>query len=216
MTGHAHQTVEPTICPRTLGPTATTHPQDHSRWIEAKQAAAGAVEGFAKKRGRPGPDAKDRQIAKLEAEVERLRRRLETQDKMIDTWRCRAGQTSPAPQTTRHLGRMRAVRCHILRVAKRPWGCHRTPGRRRPWRRPIATPWPGGTGRWGAQASAVSALDGPRVLERLIASVGAEPGRVVRHEAGSDMRGPSGTSGGGGGGVRSLSGAVPSCGHKFT
>ena len=53
-----------------------------SEW--RKQAAAGAVEGFAKKRGRPGPDAKDRQIAKLEAEVERLRRRLETQDKVIE------------------------------------------------------------------------------------------------------------------------------------
>ena len=43
-----------------------------SEW--RKQAAAGAVEGLAKKRGRPGPDAKDRQIARLEAENERLRR----------------------------------------------------------------------------------------------------------------------------------------------
>jgi len=53
-----------------------------SEW--RKQAAAGAVEGLAKKRGRPGPDAKDRQIAKLEAENERLRRKLETSEKVIE------------------------------------------------------------------------------------------------------------------------------------
>ena len=40
-----------------------------SEW--RKQAATGALEGLAKRRGRPGPDAKERQIAKLEAEVER-------------------------------------------------------------------------------------------------------------------------------------------------
>jgi transposase-like protein len=53
-----------------------------SEW--RKQAAAGAVEGFAKKRGRPGPDAKDRRIARLEAENERLRKKLETQEKVIE------------------------------------------------------------------------------------------------------------------------------------
>jgi len=53
-----------------------------SEW--RKQVARGAVEGLAKKRGRPGPDAKDRRIAKLEAENERLRRKLATQDKVIE------------------------------------------------------------------------------------------------------------------------------------
>jgi hypothetical protein len=53
-----------------------------SEW--RKQAAAGAVEGLAKKRGRPGPDAKDREIARLEAENERLRQRLETSEKVIE------------------------------------------------------------------------------------------------------------------------------------
>ena len=53
-----------------------------SEW--RKQAAAGAVEGLSKKRGRPGPDAKDRQIAKLEAENERLRAELATKDKVIE------------------------------------------------------------------------------------------------------------------------------------
>jgi len=53
-----------------------------SEW--RKQAARGAVEGLAKKRGRPGPDAKDRRIAKLEAENERLRGELDTKDKVIE------------------------------------------------------------------------------------------------------------------------------------
>ncbi len=53
-----------------------------SEW--RKQAAAGAVEGLGKKRGRPGPDAKDRKIAELEAENERLRRKIDTQDKVIE------------------------------------------------------------------------------------------------------------------------------------
>ena len=53
-----------------------------SEW--RKQAARGAAEGLAKKRGRPGPDARDREIARLEAENERLRRKLETQDKVIE------------------------------------------------------------------------------------------------------------------------------------
>lgn len=53
-----------------------------SEW--RKQAAAGAVEGLAKKRGRPGPSAKDRKIAELEAENERLRQRLETSEKVIE------------------------------------------------------------------------------------------------------------------------------------
>ena len=53
-----------------------------SEW--RKQAARGAAEGLAKKRGRPGPEARDREIAKLEAENERLRRKLETQDKVIE------------------------------------------------------------------------------------------------------------------------------------
>jgi transposase-like protein len=53
-----------------------------SEW--RKQAARGAVEGLAKKRGRPGPDAKDRRIAKLEAENDRLRGELDTKDKVIE------------------------------------------------------------------------------------------------------------------------------------
>ena len=53
-----------------------------SEW--RKQAAAGAVEGLARKRGRPGPDAKDRKIAALEAENERLRKKLETSEKVIE------------------------------------------------------------------------------------------------------------------------------------
>jgi transposase len=42
------------------------------------------LEGLAKKRGRPGPDAKDRQIAKLEADNERLRAELSKKDKVIE------------------------------------------------------------------------------------------------------------------------------------
>jgi transposase-like protein len=53
-----------------------------SEW--RKQAAAGAVEGLATKRGRPGRDARDRKIAELEAENERLRQRLETSEKVIE------------------------------------------------------------------------------------------------------------------------------------
>ena len=53
-----------------------------SEW--RKQAAAGAVEGLARKRGRPGPDAKDRKIVELEAEIERLRRQVETSEKVIE------------------------------------------------------------------------------------------------------------------------------------
>ena len=49
-----------------------------------KQAARGAAEGLAKKRGRLGPDAKDRQIAKLAADNERLRAELATKDKVIE------------------------------------------------------------------------------------------------------------------------------------
>ena len=49
-----------------------------------KQAARGAVDGLAKKRGRPARDAKDRRIADLEAENERLRAELETKDKVIE------------------------------------------------------------------------------------------------------------------------------------
>ena len=49
-----------------------------------KQAARGAVEGLAKKRGRPGRDAKDRRIADLVAENERLRGELETKEKVIE------------------------------------------------------------------------------------------------------------------------------------
>lgn len=53
-----------------------------SEW--RKQAAAGAVEGLARKRGRPGPDAKDREIARLEADNERLRAELATKGKVIE------------------------------------------------------------------------------------------------------------------------------------
>ena len=53
-----------------------------SEW--RKQAAAGAVDALSKKRGRPGPDSKDRKIAELEAENERLRRQLETSEKVIE------------------------------------------------------------------------------------------------------------------------------------
>ena len=53
-----------------------------SEW--RKQAAAGAAEGLATKRGRRGPDAKDRRIAKLEAENERLRAELSKRDKVIE------------------------------------------------------------------------------------------------------------------------------------
>lgn len=49
-----------------------------------KAAAAGAVEGLERKRGRPGPDPKDKKIAALEAENERLRSRLETSEKVIE------------------------------------------------------------------------------------------------------------------------------------
>lgn len=49
-----------------------------------KQAARGAVEGLGKKRGRPGRDVKDRRIADLEAENERLRAELATKDKVIE------------------------------------------------------------------------------------------------------------------------------------
>ena len=52
-----------------------------------KQAAAGAAEGLGRKRGRPGPDAKDRQIAKLEADNERLRAELVTKGKVIEVHR---------------------------------------------------------------------------------------------------------------------------------
>jgi hypothetical protein len=53
-----------------------------SEW--RKQAAAGAAEGLGRKRGRPGPDARDRKIAALEAENERLRAKLETSEKVIE------------------------------------------------------------------------------------------------------------------------------------
>ncbi len=53
-----------------------------SEW--RRQAAAGAAEGLAKKRGRPGPDARDRRIAELEAENEQLRRKVETSEKVIE------------------------------------------------------------------------------------------------------------------------------------
>ena len=53
-----------------------------SEW--RKQAAQGAVEGLAKKRGRPGPDAKEREIAKLRAEVERLRGEVDKRNKVIE------------------------------------------------------------------------------------------------------------------------------------
>ena len=53
-----------------------------SEW--RKQAATGALEGLATKRGRPGPDAKERQIAKLAAEVERLQAEVSKRDKVIE------------------------------------------------------------------------------------------------------------------------------------
>lgn len=49
-----------------------------------KQAAAGAVEGLGKKRGRPGLSKQDRRISELEAENERLRAKLETSEKVIE------------------------------------------------------------------------------------------------------------------------------------
>ena len=49
-----------------------------------KQAARGAAEGLGRKRGRPGPDARDRQIAKLTGDNERLRGELATKDKVIE------------------------------------------------------------------------------------------------------------------------------------
>lgn len=54
-----------------------------SEW--RKQAAQGAAEGLAdNKRGRKGPDARDRRIAKLEAENERLRDELAKAHTVID------------------------------------------------------------------------------------------------------------------------------------
>lgn len=53
-----------------------------SEW--RKQAAAGAADGLGRKRGRPGRDARDRRIADLEAENERLRARLETSERVIE------------------------------------------------------------------------------------------------------------------------------------
>jgi transposase-like protein len=53
-----------------------------SEW--RKQAAAGARQGLEKKPGRPGPTARDRKIAELEAENERLRQRLDTSEKVIE------------------------------------------------------------------------------------------------------------------------------------
>lgn len=53
-----------------------------SEW--RKQAASGAVEALGARRGRPGQDARDRQIAKLEAENERLRLELSKKDKVIE------------------------------------------------------------------------------------------------------------------------------------
>ncbi len=53
-----------------------------SEW--RKQATRGAVEGLAKQRGRRGPDPKDRQIARLSADNERLRADLVTKDKVIE------------------------------------------------------------------------------------------------------------------------------------
>ena len=49
-----------------------------------KRAGRGAAEGLGRKRGRPGPDAKDRQIAKLTADNERLRAELVTKAKVIE------------------------------------------------------------------------------------------------------------------------------------
>ena len=56
-----------------------------SEW--RKQAARGAVESLSKKRGRRGPDPKDRQIARLSADNERLRAELATKDKVIEVQR---------------------------------------------------------------------------------------------------------------------------------
>ena len=53
-----------------------------SEW--RKQAAVGAVAGLAKKRGRRGPEAKEREIAKLRAEVERLRGEVTKGDRVIE------------------------------------------------------------------------------------------------------------------------------------
>ena len=53
-----------------------------SEW--RKQAARGAAEGLASKRGRPGPDGKDRQIAKLRADNGRLRGELGKARRVID------------------------------------------------------------------------------------------------------------------------------------
>jgi transposase-like protein len=53
-----------------------------SEW--RKQAAAGAVDALANKRGRRGPDTKEREIAKLRAEVERLRGELDKRDRVIE------------------------------------------------------------------------------------------------------------------------------------
>jgi transposase-like protein len=53
-----------------------------SEW--RKQAARGAVAGLANKRGRPGPDAKEREIAKLRGEIERLRGEVDKRDRVIE------------------------------------------------------------------------------------------------------------------------------------
>ena len=53
-----------------------------SEW--RKQAARGAVEGLAKKRGRRGPDAKEREIARLRTEIGRLRAELDKRDRVIE------------------------------------------------------------------------------------------------------------------------------------
>ena len=53
-----------------------------SEW--RKQAARGAVEGLAKKRGRRGLDAKEREIARLRVEIERLRGEVDKRDRVIE------------------------------------------------------------------------------------------------------------------------------------
>lgn len=53
-----------------------------SEW--RKQAARGAVAGLAKKRGRTGPDAKEREIARLRGEVERFRGEVAIRDRVIE------------------------------------------------------------------------------------------------------------------------------------